>query len=339
MTRALIVHDAGPGVTVQDLGRPGFLSVGLSRGGAADRLALAEGAALLGQPVAAALEMAGLGGTFEATEPLRIALTGAPMPVRAGDRPLDWNASHLIHPGERLVIGGARAGVYGYLHVAGGLATEPLMGSRAAHLTARISGRLGAGETLPVGPDPAPDTPPMRLDAPDRCRGGTVRLLPTPQTALFSEADRDRLERTAFTRDPRGNRQGVRLAFEGAPFTTAGQLALVSEVVQPGDVQMTGDGAPYVLMPECQTTGGYPRIGTVHPDDLPLVAQAAPGTALRFRFVSVDEALADHPTPDETRAALRRRLSPLVRQPGDIGDLLGYQLISGVTDGDHGREE
>ena len=50
MSRALIIHRAGPGVTVQDMGRPGYLAFGLSRGGAADRLALYEGAALLGQP-------------------------------------------------------------------------------------------------------------------------------------------------------------------------------------------------------------------------------------------------------------------------------------------------
>ncbi len=337
--RALLVHEAGPGVTVQDLGRPGLLSVGLSRGGAADRLALSEGAVLLGQPVAAALEMAGLGGTFEATGPMRIALTGAPMQARAGDRPLDWNATHRIEPGERLVIGGAHAGVYGYLHVGGGFATDESMGSRAAHLTARIIGRVEAGARLPVGPDPAPDAAPKRLDVEDRCNGGTLRLLPTPQTGLFSDADRRRLEATEFTRDPRGNRQGVRLAFDGAPFTTEGQLNLVSEVVQPGDIQMTGDGSPYILMPECQTTGGYPRIGTVHPDDLPTVAQAAPGTRLRFRFVSVDEGLANHPTPDEELTTLKRRLSPLVRAPQDIAELLGYQLISGVTDGNMETDE
>jgi len=334
VTRALLVHAAGPGLTVQDCGRPGFLSVGLSRGGAADRLALAEGAALLGQPIAAALEMAGSGGTFQATEPLRIALTGAPMQARAGDRALDWNAAHRIAPDERLIIGGARAGVYGYLHVAGGFATEEVMGSRAAHLAARILGRVAAGQRLPVGPDPDPVALPLRLDTADRCRGGALRLLPTPQTALFSEADRRRFEETSFIRDTRGNRQGVRLAFEGDPFAADGQLSLVSEVVQPGDVQMTGDGAPYVLMPECQTTGGYPRIGTVHPDDLPVVAQAAPGSTIRLRFVTVEEALADHPTPEETLSALKRRLRPLVRDPGDIPDLLGYQLISGVTGGE-----
>ncbi|MEZ5771832.1 MAG: carboxyltransferase domain-containing protein [Defluviimonas denitrificans] len=49
MTRALLIHRAGPAMTVQDLGRPGYLARGLSRGGAADRLALRQGAALLGQ--------------------------------------------------------------------------------------------------------------------------------------------------------------------------------------------------------------------------------------------------------------------------------------------------
>ena len=49
MSRALRIHRAGPSLTVQDFGRIGFLEFGLSCGGAADPLALTEGAALLGQ--------------------------------------------------------------------------------------------------------------------------------------------------------------------------------------------------------------------------------------------------------------------------------------------------
>ncbi len=68
MSRALIVHRAGPGTSVQDRGRTGYLDEGLSAGGAADLMALHEGAALLGQsPDCAALELAGQGGIFEVT--------------------------------------------------------------------------------------------------------------------------------------------------------------------------------------------------------------------------------------------------------------------------------
>jgi allophanate hydrolase len=329
----ILVREAGPGVTVQDLGRPGWLAEGLSRGGAADRLAILEGAALLGQDAGcAAVEMAGYGGVFEAEAPLRFALTGAEMVARVAGREVEPYAVQVLAAGERLTVGGARAGVYGYLHVGGGIATEPVMGSRAAHLAARIGSRLQGGDRLPVGADAGGAA--VRLAVPGRLAGGEVRVLPVPQTALFAAEEIARFAATAFTREAKGNRQGVRLGFAGAPFAGAAGLSLVSEVVQPGDIQLTGDGAPYVLLAECQTTGGYPRIGTVLPCDLPLVAQAAPGVRLRFRFVGVEEALKACPPEAAVLAGLRRAVRPMVRGAEEVADLLAQQLISGVTAGD-----
>lgn len=333
MTRALIVHQAGPGVTVQDLGRPGYLAYGLSRGGAADRLALCEGAALLGQAVdRAALEMAGMGGTFEATEDMRIALTGAPMRASIDGAALAWNASHPLPAGARLVIGPATAGVYGYLHVGGGIATPEILGARSAHLAAGIGAALAAGDTLPVGPDRGTETG-FVLDAEDRFTGGEVRVVAGYQTPMFPDDELARFEETRFTRDARGNRMGVRLAPDGRGFASRAGLTVLSEAIVPGDIQVTGDGAPFVLMAECQTTGGYPRIGAVLPCDLPRVAQAAPGTHLRLRFVPPEEALAAERRAAEARETLRRRVTRLVRDPHDIRDLLSYQLISGVIAG------
>lgn len=338
---ALRVLSTGPGVTVQDLGRPGRLACGLSRGGATDALALAEGAALLGQAAdCAALEMAGFGGEFEATHDVTVALTGAPMRAVIEDRRIPWNATHLLRAGQRLEIGGAEAGVYGYLHVAGGFATEEIMDSRSAHVTAGIGAPVMAGQTLPAGPAGTARAG-LRLDVADRFAGGTVRIVASAQTALFSEAERARFVATEFVRDPRANRQGVRLAHEGAPFRAEEQLSILSEIIVPGDVQMTGEGTPYVLLSECQTMGGYPRIGTVVPDDLPLVAQAGPGARLRFRFVSLDDAVADY---RRARAGEATRLSaavrPLIRDPAAMADLLSYQLVGGVTAGDDlAREE
>ncbi len=332
---ALRVLSAGPGVTLQDRGRPGWLAQGLSQGGAADRLALAEGAALLGQGGGlAALEMAGFGGAFAAEGDMVVALTGAPMRAAAEGERLAWNATHLLRSGQRLEIGGAEAGVYGYLHVAGGFATPEVMGGRSAHLTAGIGGLVTAGQSLPVGPGDAARAG-LAMDVADRFHGGTLRLVASAQTALFSVAERARFEATGFTRDARANRQGVRLSHEGAPFRAEGQLSILSEIIVPGDVQMTGEGTPYVLLPECQTMGGYPRIGTVVPDDLPLVAQAGPGARLRFRFVALEDALADWRRARAGEAArLAAAVRPLVRDPAAMADLLSYQLVGGVTAGD-----
>ncbi|NBQ50915.1 MAG: urea amidolyase, partial [Marivivens sp.] len=104
----LTIHRAGPAMTVQDLGREGYLSIGLPRGGTADRKAICESAALLGQsPDHAVIEMAGMGGVFSVSQPTRISLTGAPMRATMGDRTLAWNASHLLMPEDRLTIGPA----------------------------------------------------------------------------------------------------------------------------------------------------------------------------------------------------------------------------------------
>ena len=335
MTRALIVHRAGPGVTVQDLGRPGYLAFGLSRGGAADRLALAEGAALLGQgPDSAALELAGMGGEFAATEDLRIALTGAPMRASIDGDSIAWNASHLLPKGARLVIGAAEAGTYGYLHLGGGLEDSPNFWARRARIWPPGSaGRLRRGK--PAGrPRSRPGAVGMKLPRDDRFDGGPVRLVPSLQTGFFPPDEIERFQTTTFRRDTRGNRMGVRILPDGEGFHTEAGLTVLSEVIVPGDVQITGDGTPFVLLSECQTTGGYPRIGSVLPADLPRVAQARPGAELRFRFVTLDEAVAIERREAEARHTLRARITPLIRDPSDIADLLSYQLVGGVTAGD-----
>lgn len=327
----LAVLGAGPAVTVQDLGRAGHAARGLSRGGAADRLAVLEGAALLGQaPGLAVLELAAMGGRFRAGRALRIALTGAPMAARVGDRRLAWNAAHRLAPGDVLEVGAVQAGAYGYLSVGGGIATVPFLGSRAAHLAARIGRPLQAGDTLPVGTDPDPDRPDHTLPDPGRCAGGPVRVLPTSQTGLFAPDVLARFLATPFTRDPRGNRQGQRLAWDGAPFAASGHLGLPSEPAQMGDIQMTGDGVPVVLGPECQTTGGYPRIATVHPADLPRVVQA--GAPVVFRMVTLAEALAAPWHTADLAAQARAALRPARPDAATLARLLAEGRTGGAVD-------
>lgn len=330
MSAILTIQSCGPAVTVQDMGRPGFLAQGMTRGGAADVEALHEGAALLGQsPELAALEMVGMGGSFSSSLDIRIALTGAPMTASIDDAPAAWNASHILPAGATLKIGGARSGTYGYLHIGGGLDTPLMMGARAAHLSAGLGHALTAGDTLPIGRDKGSTTG-MTLNVDDRFSGGEIRITTSMQTQQFDQDTRERFTTTAFRRDARGNRMGVRMDHDGAPFVSADQLTILSDVIVPGDIQIAGDGAPFVLMCECQTTGGYPRIGTVLPSDMARVAQAPAGASLSFQFVELEEARTIEQRATATRAALGKAVTPLLRDPHSIRDLLSYQLISGA---------
>ena len=320
-------------LTVQDLGRPGHLAQGLSRGGAMDRQAVIEAAALLGADTPlAGIEMAAAGGVFSVSTATRIALTGAPMLATLDETPLRWHAAHLLLPGQSLRIGGAQTGIYGYLTPAGGLATPDWLGSRATHLTIGIGAPLAAGDALPCGDDPEADRPARLIDAAPRFTGGTVRVMDGAQTALFDNEVLDAFFAASFTRAPRGNRQGVQLDAP-ARFSTGEAAGLASDMIGPGDLQMTGDGIPYVLMAECQTIGGYPRIGQVIPADLALVAQAAPGTVLRFQRLTTEQADALHRSDAALLREAAARCRTLIRDPSTIPDLLSYQLVGGVTAG------
>lgn len=330
MSAALRILAAGPALSLQDMGRSGYLAFGLTRGGAADLLALHEGAALLRQSAdCAALEMMGVGGTFQATTDTVIAFTGARMTATRDGTPLVWNASHALPAGAILSIGGAQSGTYGYLHVAGGFDAPVEMGARSTHLTAGIGSYLKQGDDLSLSANG--EQAGAFLTPDDRMTGGTVRMIRSFQSDLFTPETYDRFTCTAFRRDARANRQGVRLDTDAEGFYAEGGLSIVSEVITTGDIQITGDGVPYVLMCESQTTGGYPRIGTVIPSDLPIVAQAPAGASLMFESVSFEDAIAIEKRARADIKALPSRVKPLIRDPNDIADLLSYQLISGAV--------
>lgn len=332
MTARLHVLGAGPGLCFQDLGRPGQMGIGLSPGGAIDSDALLRGHALLGNTLdAVALEMAGFGGIFRVERTSRIALTGANMRTTLNREPVISNVSYAIADGDELSIGPATTGVYGYLHIGGGFQAEAILGGRGYHGIADLGVLVREGDVLDAGSDPAPNAPPMTLSA-AAPNTAPIRVMDGPQSSLFSEDTRGRFEATRFIRSARGNRQGIRLDYDGAPYSTGGQLTLASDFIAAGDIQMTGDGTPFVLLADCQTMGGYPRIGTVLPADLSRIAQAQPGTEVSFRFVTLEEAEKSWKSAEARLEYFQKSVSPLVRDPHEMRDLLGYEFISRPID-------
>lgn len=336
MTAQLEVLSAGPCVTVQDRGRPGLQRYGVAGGGALDPYALAEGAALLGNPPdAAALELFGLGGSFRALErPLRFALSGAVMPAAkialdASREPLAWRSSSVLQPGEVLEIGAAAEGPVGYLHLGGGVATTPVLGSRAVHLRAGIGGgRLEAGDHVPVGDDKG-RADRLTLPQPGYLAEREIRVLWGPQVELFDAAERQRFLDTAFTVSTHRDRMAARL--EGGAFKASAQLTGLSAAVSLGDIQVPGDGTPLVLLADRQPTGGYPRIATIITADLPAFAQMPSSTPFRFVLVEREAAVKALKAWRDAVKALASQVQPLVRDPRSIPDLLSYNLIDGMV--------
>lgn len=283
MSPALLVQRPGPLTTVQDLGRPGWAHLGVSPSGAADRASLRSANRCVGNPDgAAALEVTLGGMVVRAEGDLVVAVTGMADDVTVDGRAVAAGAAAEVADGQRLSIGAGRDGVRAYLAVRGGLAVEPVLGSRATDTLAGIGPpRVRAGDVLPVG------EPPVLLDPaePDRRPASlagevALRVLPGPRVDWFRPEAWQALVSEPFRVTPDGNRVALRL--DGPALPRSREDELPSEGLVRGAVQVPPGGRPVLFLADHPVTGGYPVLAVVVDDDTDLAGQARPGRTVRF---------------------------------------------------------
>ncbi|MCX5260442.1 biotin-dependent carboxyltransferase family protein [Streptomyces canus] len=283
--RALSVVRSGALTTVQDRGRAGHAHLGVPRSGALDGPAAALANRLVGnRPEAAVLETTLNGCAVRPRSTVTVAVTGAPCRVSVDDRPAAWGAPVRVPAGALLTVGTAVSGLRSYVAVSGGIAVEPVLGSRSTDLLSGLGpAPLTDGAVLPLG---TPNSLHARVDtAPQPAPPAELVLRVTlgPRDDWFTpEAVRAFTSRT-FQVSSASNRIGLRT--EGPALERRLKGELPSEGMVLGAVQVPPDGRPVVFLADHPTTGGYPVIGVVRETDLPAVAQAVPGTPVRFTEV------------------------------------------------------
>ncbi|MBA3903813.1 MAG: hypothetical protein C0522_09105 [Rhodocyclaceae bacterium] len=339
MAVVIEVLEGSTGTTVQDAGRPGYRSYGVALSGALDPLGLACANALAGNRAdAAALEMRLQGPHLRVVGGcLRVALAG---PAEASVRRVEgrvlalpaWH-SITLEDGDTLKAGVIRGGV-AYLAVAGGIDTPPQLGSRATHLRAQIGGvegrALRAGDRIDTGDRDGTQDGECRQAAFVH-EGGPLRLMLGPQENHFTPDALRTLIDADFVVSRDADRMGIRLKGPQLAHNAAAGEEIVSDCVAPGALQVPPDGQPILLLADCQTVGGYPKIATVIRADLPRLAHLLPGDRLRFALVTRAQALS---ALREQRAKLESWLAGIApyRPAGDIDEaaLYSVNLISGI---------
>jgi biotin-dependent carboxylase-like uncharacterized protein len=287
----LEVTSAGIATSVQDAGRFGLQRYGLAPSGAMDQLSLATANAITGNaPFAAAIEVGPQGAIFTARGgPVRVAVTGAARAADVNSHGRRMYHSLLLADGERLTLGAARDGVFGYVAVEGGIKGEPMFGSLSVNARAGLGSPfprpLKNGDQLEVGTarQNAHERVLLLPDAPRKA----IRVVMGPQDDEFGEARQTFLE-SEWRISSSSDRMGYRL--EGPKLNHAHGHNIVSDGTVDGSIQVSGNGQPIVLMKDRGTTGGYPKIATVITADLPRLAQTRFGRPFRFEAVSVEDA-------------------------------------------------
>jgi antagonist of KipI len=313
--------------TVQDLGRFGYQKEGLVVSGVLDAVALRTANLLVGNPEnLAGLEITLRGPVFRFEADALLALTGADLAATIAGQPVPRGRPVAVRAGTVLTFGAPRASGRAWLAVAGGVAVPPVLGSRATYLRAGLGGLAGralqARDELPVGDWPAAGRclfesllpaaagwaaarwylPTQHLASPGAPL--VVRALPGPEYEQFASESQRAFWAETFTVTTEADRMGARLS--GPPLARLASGELLSSAVTFGTVQVPAGGQPIVLLADCQTTGGYPRLAQVITADLGRLAQALPGVRLRFQLVGLAEAQALYLAQERHLRALAR---------------------------------
>lgn len=286
----------GPLSTIQDGGRFGYMSTGFGSSGAMDLRAMRIANILVGNnPEDGVIEMTMMGLTAEFTCESVIALTGANMQPALNGQEIPMYQSVQIHAGDKLTLGMAKTGMRGYLAAAGGFDIPPVMGSMSTNLKVALGGwqgrKLLAGDQIPLRRSANLIQQGTFMCAPENHypQTATVRVMLGPQEDCFTQAGISTFLSEAYQVSRQSDRMGVRL--EGSPIENKNGVDIISDGIAYGSVQIPASGTPIIMMADRQTTGGYAKIATVITADLSKIAQAKPGSYIRFQAVTEKEAV------------------------------------------------
>jgi antagonist of KipI len=290
-----------PGIctTVQDIGRTGYRAAGITAGGAMDTLAASIANYMAGNDTGeAVIEMGFPAPVIAFDQPAVIVIAGAEFSPLLNGALIQNCKPLLVQADDVLGFEKKNLGAWAYLAINGGFALPQWLGSYATHAAAGAGGFKGRalqkGDVLQYKKAVSPGAASFNWQLADKewqqwyDAAGVINVLPGNELRLLDEASKEKLFTENFTVTSLSNRMGYRLA--GPLLQLVKPVELVSAAVTKGTVQLLPSGDCIVLMADCQTTGGYPRMAHITAAALPAMAQAQGAKQIKFRLVNIEAA-------------------------------------------------
>jgi biotin-dependent carboxylase-like uncharacterized protein len=290
------VINSGVHSLIQDKGRMGYHSLGITSGGAFDQYSFGWANRLcLNDDNAGCIEILVGGLILEAQVSTQIAITGADMPIKINDSTAENWCTHNIQAGDKIAFGYATAGCRAYLAVAGGIQAALIFNSLSTVVRESLGGLSTLGTPLEKGDviscSSTAHGAERSVPAKYHCEFDTdiaeIRMIKGYQYEQFSQQQISQFFATDYVISSNSDRMGYRL--EGPAIDITG-CEMLSEGISLGAVQLPADGIPIILLCDRQTIGGYPKLGSVFSQDIAKLAQMMPGKKLRFKPFSIEQA-------------------------------------------------
>ena len=272
-----------PGIfsTIQDLGRMGYQKYGVPVSGVMDRYAMRICNLILNNPEDTnVLEITMQGPHLKFEESTSISLSGADLSAQLNGNLLPLNERIEINAGDELKFGMPKSGFRAYLGIKGGFISEELMGSNSWYEDLTENTRLKKGMKLYYSPNNSRETDTfssLKVDS-DYIQSKNIEVYPGPEFAYLSIKQQKELFDSEFSIDQTSNRMAVQFKED---FMNELE-SIITGPVMPGTAQLTPSGKIIILMRDCQTTGGYPRIFQLSEYGIQVLAQKLPGEKVRL---------------------------------------------------------
>lgn len=171
-----------------------------------------------------------------------------------------------------------------YLAVSHGFKTEVVMNSRSMFKCVTEQFKLKKGDVLQINGMPNAFTKKKyaKLKFNDLyLKTREIEAYAGAEFHLLSKYQQEKLITTLFSVSKDSNRMAYQLL---EPLENSLQAIITSPVI-PGTVQLTPSGRLIILMRDCQTTGGYPRVLQLKEQSINTLAQKPINARIKFSLV------------------------------------------------------
>ena len=268
--------------TIQDLGRFGYQDYGVPYSGVMDKQAATIANTLLGNHENnAVLEITMTGPKLKFECDTLICLSGASMNPQINKKYIPNNKIFNVKKDDVLSFGKLDSGFRCYLAVLGGFNAEMVMNSRSMYQNITQQSSIKKGDQLAIKNSTfnyKMHHSNLRVNT-SYIDNLTLEVYRGPEFKYLSVSNQKKILSSRFTISKYNNR----MAYQLEEVLANNLDSIITAPVLPGTIQLTPSGKLIILMKDCQTTGGYPRVLQLSESAIHSLAQKITGDKLQFK--------------------------------------------------------
>ena len=275
------VIDPGFYTSIQDKGRFGFQNYGVPVSGCMD-----ENSAEIANQIlenlrsSALLELTMTGCSLEFKKDTIIAVTGSDMNAKLNGSSIQMYNKIDVKKGDLLSFGRFESGFRTYIAFQGGIKSEKVMKSRSMYNGITKSFKIQKNDKIVLNNSINKSRSTNQEKIQKLILSDNIECYKGPEFHKLSKENKENLLKKQFSISNNHNRMGYILNEK----IKNNIKPIITSHVMPGTVQLTPGGKIIILMRDCQTTGGYPRILQLTNSAINILSQKMTNSEIKFNI-------------------------------------------------------